>query len=229
MESYRPPMMTRTGLIPPEVWNELVNAVVTRVTGDGRTTLVNQTGGQVTISAIGGGGGGNPSAFILVAVHHDYYTCVSGEYANWESGQDYVIGDTVVHDYTYLICILDHTSSAANEPPNATYWEDVLGIDIAKAAHLRRETYHDKTIDGYSFNYTDVDTRVVTLVSVGTAQTQEIRPKLYLVSDVTTGDAAGYIIEAIPAVITVRNDADDADVACSYLQINAGFYSRVTQ
>ena len=41
----------------------------------------------------------------------------------WLSGRDYFVGNTVENSAVSYRCILDHTSSGANQPPNATFWQ----------------------------------------------------------------------------------------------------------
>lgn len=58
----------------------------------------------------------------------DYTTQVVASFTadDYEFGVDYVANDTVVaSNGTYYECILAHTSSGANLPPNATYWQSV--------------------------------------------------------------------------------------------------------
>lgn len=41
----------------------------------------------------------------------------------WATATDYIVGDIVYLDGSSYSCILAHTSSGANTPPNATYWQ----------------------------------------------------------------------------------------------------------
>lgn len=45
---------------------------------------------------------------------------------SWVSGSNYEEGDFVIDDGKYYVCIEDHTSSIANEPPNAAYWQELI-------------------------------------------------------------------------------------------------------
>lgn len=43
----------------------------------------------------------------------------------WSTASDYVVGDVVIQTANYYYCILAHTSSALNQPPNTTYWVQI--------------------------------------------------------------------------------------------------------
>ena len=47
----------------------------------------------------------------------------------WLSGRDYFVGNEVENSAIFYRCILDHTASGANEPPNGTFWVVFVPID----------------------------------------------------------------------------------------------------
>jgi len=54
----------------------------------------------------------------------------------WLSGRDYFVGNKVENGAVFFRCILDHTASGVNEPPNATFWVVFVptdpNVDISK-------------------------------------------------------------------------------------------------
>ena len=47
----------------------------------------------------------------------------------WILGRDYFVGNTVEESAVFYRCIQDNTSSGANQPPNATFWEVFVPVD----------------------------------------------------------------------------------------------------
>jgi len=47
----------------------------------------------------------------------------------WLSGRKYFVGNQVENLSIFYRCILDHTSSGVNQPPNATFWQVFVPVD----------------------------------------------------------------------------------------------------
>lgn len=64
---------------------------------------------------------------IIVAQFDELIYCESeGVITPWNANVDYVVDDKVRKGNKYYKCILAHTSSGDNKPPNETYWEEVI-------------------------------------------------------------------------------------------------------
>ena len=60
---------------------------------------------------------------IISAQLDEFIFCQSeGTVTVWNANVDYTTADTVRKGNKYYKCILDHTSSGSNKPPNTTYW-----------------------------------------------------------------------------------------------------------
>lgn len=94
-------------------------------------------------------------------------------------------------------------------------------INIARDPELRRSTYDGLTIDHggdigeLEYTYTGVKERTVEETAGSTTKDQVIIPDYILHS----GSLTGSIITAVPTLVVVRNDADDADVECQWKEI----------
>lgn len=68
--------------------------------------------------------GGVPSAPERVIIFQDKEVCYGG--TQWDEDIDYILGTLVFDGGVDYKCILAHTSSLGNEPPNPTYWAPAI-------------------------------------------------------------------------------------------------------
>lgn len=128
-----------------------------------------------------------------------------------------------VHD-DYLVCKAWDGTVAFGELTN-----------IAKDPELRVSTYdgrmidHDAPIGELDYTYTGPKARTVEETAGSTTQDQIIIPDYVEHVDAAGEDpaVAGSIITAVPAAVSVRNDADDDGVWCQWREVTQRAWANV--
>lgn len=170
----------------------------------------------------------------------DYATAVTVAYEadDYEFGEAYVSGDTVVaSDGTYYRCILGHTSSGANLPPNATYWvaedpweqattaTDFVGLDGSDLIMERLDTLRNPST---SANASAVATKRLGRVDDMHRSLEVSTPAHDVRSWVAPGDGV-YVYDPDAGLVDLSVEVDDGVVVHPLVTRVAGMRWPITE